>query len=59
MSNITKDVSRVVLRDNILDSVKHTESYKRYRELLSDAYSKREKDTFSNAWIHFSYKGIH
>ena len=57
MSNITKDVSRVVLRDNILDSVKHTESYKRYRELLSDAYSKREKDTFSNAWIHFSYKG--
>ena len=50
----TKSVSRVVLRDNILDQIKHAELYKTFREILAPVYEAQEHAFFSKTWIAFS-----
>lgn len=53
MSNQTKSVNKVVLRDNVLDNVKHAELYKTFREEIQKKYDELEKKYFSAEWIKF------
>ena len=53
----TKSVSRVVLRDNILDQIKHAELYKTFREMLTPKYNAQEQAFFKETWIAFSLNG--
>ena len=46
MNYETKSVSRVVLRDNILEQIKHAELYKMFREMLTEIYETQEKAFF-------------
>ena len=57
MSNDTKAVSSVVLRDNILSQIKHAELYKTFREILTKKYKEKEQSFFNELWIAFSFKG--
>ena len=57
MNYETKSVSRVVLRDNILEQIKHAELYKMFREMLTEIYETQEKAFFKEKWIAFSLKG--
>lgn len=53
----TKSVSRVVLRDNILDQIKHAELYKTFREILTSKYNVQKQAFFNETWIEFSLNG--
>lgn len=53
----TKSVSRVVLRDNILDQIKHAELYKTFKEMLTARYNAQEQAFFKETWIAFSLNG--
>lgn len=52
----TKQVDKVVLRDNVLKSVIHAELYKTFREKVKSEYDKIEEDYFSDEWIKFALK---
>ncbi|MDO5150550.1 MAG: hypothetical protein Q4D76_14365 [Oscillospiraceae bacterium] len=56
MSNETKAVKCVVLRDNVPESVKHAELYKTFREILTQKYDEKEKEYFKEVWIPFSFR---
>ena len=53
----TKQVDKVVLRDNVLKNVIHAELYKTFREKVKSEYDKIEEDYFSDEWIEFALKG--
>ena len=53
----TKPVSKVVLRDKILDQIKHEALYKTLREILTKKYDSEKQNYFKMQWISFSYKG--
>lgn len=53
----TKQVDKVVLRDNVLKNVIHAELYKTFREKVKSEYDKIEEDYFSDEWIKFALKG--
>lgn len=57
MVESTKQVKKVVLRDNVLKNIIHAELYKVFRERLNSAYEEREKNFFSDKWILFSLNG--
>lgn len=52
----TKQVNKVVLRDNVLKNVIHAELYKTFREKVKSEYDKVEKNYFSDEWIKFALK---
>lgn len=52
----TKQVNKVVLRDNVLKNVIHAELYKTFREKVKSEYDKVEKNYFSDEWIRFVLK---
>lgn len=52
----TKQVDKVVLRDNVLKNVIHAELYKTFREKVESEYDEIEKDYFSDEWIKFALK---
>lgn len=52
----TKQVDKVVLRDNVLKNVIHAELYKTLREKVKSEYDKVEKNYFSDEWIKFALK---
>lgn len=52
----TKQVNKVVLRDNVLKNVIHAELYKTFREKVKSEYDEIEKDYFSDEWIKFALK---
>lgn len=52
----TKQVDKVVLRDNVLKNVIHAELYKTFREKVKSEYDKVEKNYFSDEWIKFALK---
>lgn len=52
----TKQVDKVVLRDNVLKNVIHAELYKTFREKAKSEYDKIEEDYFSDEWIKFALK---
>ena len=52
----TKQVDKVVLRDNVLKNVIHAELYKTFREKVKSEYDKIEEDYFSDEWIEFALK---
>ena len=52
----TKQVDKVVLRDNVLKNVIHAELYKTFREKVKSEYDKIEEDYFSDEWIKFVVK---
>lgn len=52
----TKQVDKVVLRDNVLKNVIHAELYKTFREKVKSEYDKIEEGYFSDAWIKFALK---
>ena len=52
----TKQVDKVVLRDNVLKSVIHAELYKTFREKVKSEYDKIEEGYFSDEWIKFALK---
>ena len=52
----TKQVDKVVLRDNVLKNVIHAELYKTFREKVKSEYDKIEEDYFSDEWIKFALK---
>ena len=52
----TKQVDKVVLRDNVLKNVIHAELYKTFREKVESEYDEIEKDYFSDEWIKFVLK---
>lgn len=54
-NNRTKQVNKVVLRDNVLKNVIHAELYKTLREIAKSKYNEVEKKFFSSAWIKFSF----
>lgn len=54
----TKQVDKVVLRDNVLKSVIHAELYKTFREKVKSEYDKVEKNYFSANGIKFSYNKV-
>ena len=54
----TKPVSKVVLRDNILEQIKHEELYKTLREILTNKYDLQEKAFFKSEWVPFFYNSI-
>ena len=45
MKNKTKSVSHVVLRDNVLEQIKHAELYKTLRDILTKKYKVQENKT--------------
>lgn len=53
----TKQVNKVVLRDNMLKNVIHAELYKTFREKVKSEYDEIEEDYFSDEWIKFALKG--
>ena len=53
----TKQVNKVVLRDNVLKNVIHAELYKTFREKVKSEYDEIEEDYFSDEWIKFALKG--
>lgn len=53
----TKQVDKVVLRDNVLKNVIHAELYKTFREKVKSEYDEIEEDYFSDEWIKFALKG--
>lgn len=55
-NNRTKQVDRVVLRDNVLKKVIHAELYKTFREMLKEKYEETEDNYFDKDWIKFSFK---
>lgn len=57
MNYETKSVSQVVLRDNILEQIKHAELYKTFREILTPKYEAQETAFFKEKWIAFSLNG--
>lgn len=57
MKNKTKSVSHVVLRDNVLEQIKHAELYKTLRNILTKKYKVQEDNFFGEQWIAFSFKG--
>ena len=50
MSNDTKAVSSVVLRDNILSQIKHAELYKTFREILTKKYKGKRCSQYCSVW---------
>ena len=52
----TKQVDKVVLRDNVLKNVIHAELYKTFREKVKSEYDEIEEDYFSDEWIKFALK---
>lgn len=52
----TKQVDKVVLRDNVLKNVIHAELYKTFREKVKSEYDKIEEDYFFDEWIKFVLK---
>ena len=54
----TKQVNKVVLRDNVLKNVIHAELYKTFREKVKSEYDKVEKNYFSANGIVFSYNKV-
>lgn len=52
----TKQVNKVVLRDNVLKNVIHAELYKTFREKVKSEYDEIEEDYFSDEWIKFALK---
>lgn len=54
----TKQVNKVVLRDNVLKNVIHAELYKTFREKVKSEYDKVEKNYFSANGIAFSYNKV-
>lgn len=52
----TKQVDKVVLRDNVLKNVIHAELYKTFREKVKSEYDEIEEDYFSDEWIEFALK---
>lgn len=54
----TKQVDKVVLRDNVLKNVIHAELYKTFREKVKSEYDKVEKNYFSANGIKFSYNKV-
>lgn len=52
----TKQVNKVVLRDNVLKSVIHAELYKTFREKVKSEYDEIEEGYFSDEWIEFALK---
>lgn len=54
----TKQVNKVVLRDNVLKNVIHAELYKTFREKVKSEYDKVEKNYFSANGIRFSYNKV-
>lgn len=56
----TKQVNKVVLRDNVLKNVIHAELYKTFREKVKSEYDEIEEDYFSDEWIKFAlYDTLH
>lgn len=49
----TRQVDKVVLRDDVLKNVLHAELYKTLREMLSKRYAEMEKSYFEKLWIKF------
>lgn len=49
----TKSVSHVILRDNILEQIKHAELYSTFRKTINNAV----ENCFNAKWIGFSYNG--
>lgn len=49
----TRQVDKVVLRDDVLKNVFHAELYKTLREILSKRYAEMEKSYFEKLWIKF------
>lgn len=54
----TKQVNKVVLRDNVLKNVIHAELYKTFREKVKSEYDRVEKNYFSAKGIKFSYDKV-
>lgn len=52
----TKQVDKVVLRDNVLKNVIHAELYKTFREKVKSEYDEIEEDYFYDEWIKFALK---
>lgn len=52
----TKQVDKVVLRDNVLKNVIHAELYKTFREKVKSEYDEIEEGYFSDEWIKFALK---
>lgn len=52
----TKQVNKVILRDNVLKNIIHAQLYKMFREILNKKYNEVEKKYFSADWIKFSFK---
>ena len=48
----TKSVSHVILRDTVLEKIKHAELYSTFRKIINDAI----ENCFNARWIGFSYK---
>lgn len=57
-NNRTKQVSKVVLRDNVLKNVIHAELYKTFREICNKRYHEVEKKYFDKKSIEFMYNKI-
>lgn len=55
-NNRTKQVKKVVLRDNVLKNVIHAELYKTFREVVKAKYGEVENKYFSAEWIKFALK---
>ena len=53
-NNRTKQVKKVVLRDNVLKNVIHAELYKTFREVVKVKYGEVENKYFSAEWIKFA-----
>lgn len=56
MITVTKQVSNVILRDNVLKNVMHAEFYKAFRKILKKHYDETEKLFFSALWIPFCFQ---
>lgn len=57
MTETTKQIKKILLRDNVLKNVIHAELYKTFREILNKKYNETEKKYFSEKWIKFAVNG--
>ena len=53
----TKSVNHIILRDNMLESIKRAEFYKELRKIVAKKYKEHEDSFFKDPWIAFSFNG--
>ena len=53
-NNRTKQVDKIILRDNVLKKVIHFELYETFRKILEKNYKEIEEKYFNKKWIKFS-----